>query len=281
MNRRRALASALWAIAGGSLPPARAAEGPLELALAPYISTRALLTLFQPLASHLERHLSRPVLLVTAPSLREFDQRLLAGAYELAMASPQAARLAQLDAGYTPLLRVTNDMYGVLLVPRQSAVWSLRELARARIALPDRFTTTSALAQELLRTEGLEGASVLHPPGFQDSILLSLVRGDFEAMVMNGSAFFQANAQTKGQVRILGETRRISHVMFLARRDVPAAARQAVREGIAEFWGATQEGERFRAQSGLDGVRPPTETELRALDGIAGMHRRLLQEGAR
>ncbi len=281
MNRRRALGSALCALACAALPRARAAEGPLELALAPYISTRALLTLFQPLASHLERHLSRPVLLVTAPSLREFDQRLLSGAYDIAMASPQAARLAQLDAGYAPLLRVTNDMYGVVLVQRRSGVWAMRELAGTRIALPDRFTTAAALGQELLRSEGLDGASVLHPPGFQDSILLSLVRGEFEAMVMNGSAFYQASAQMKGQVRILGETRRISHVMFVARRDVPAATRQAVREGIAEFWGATPEGERFRTQSGLEGVRPPTEAELRALDGIAGAHRRLMQEVAR
>lgn len=280
MNRRRTLASALSALACAALPRVRAADGPLELALAPYISTRALLTLFQPLASHLERHLSRPVLLVTAPSLREFDQRLLSGVYELAMASPQAARLAQLDAGYAPLLRVTNDMYGVVLVPRRSGASSLRELAGARIALPDRYTTASALGHELLRSEGLDGASIVHPPGFQDSILLSLVRGEFEAMVMNGSAFFQASPQMKDQVRVLAETRRISHVMFVARRDVTAPTRQEMREGIAEFWEAA-EGERFRAQSGLEGVRPPTEAELKALDGVAATHRRLLQEAAR
>jgi phosphonate transport system substrate-binding protein len=281
MNRRRALGSFLSALACAAFSRARAAEAPLELALAPYISTRALLTLFQPLSSHLERHLSRPVLPVTAPSLREFDQRLLSGAYDLAMASPQAARLAQLDAGYAPLLRVTNDMYGLVLVQRDSGVRAMRDLAGARIALPDRFTTAAALGQELLRSEGLDGASVLHPPGFQDSILLSLVRGEFDAMVMNGSAFHQTGAKMKGEVRILGETRRISHVMFVARRDMPAATRQAVQEGIAEFWGATPEGKRFRAQSGLEGVRPPTDAELRALDGIAGAHRRLLQEVAR
>lgn len=258
--------------------PSAEGPAPLEIGLAPYISTRPLLTMFQPLAAHLQKRLGREVLLVTAPSLREFDQRALKGGYEFAMLSPQASRLAQKDAGYVPLLRVSDDLFGVLLVPAASKATAPRDLAGLRIALPDRFTTTSLLGRELLVAEGLDGDNVVHPPGFQDSILLSLLRGEIDAMVMNGSAFHQMAPETKAKVRVLTETRRISHVMFLARSDVSAEAQRSMRTAIVEFFEATPEGTRFAKQTGLTGVRVPTDAELKALDPYALEHRRLLNE---
>jgi hypothetical protein len=37
-------------------------------------------------------------------------------------------------------------------------------------------------------------------------------------------------------------------------------------------------GRKFIAQTGLTGVRPPTEAELRSLDALAAQHKRLLEE---
>ena len=114
-------------------------EDPLEFALAPYISVRPLMAMFQPLASYLQERLKRPVLLVTAPSLREFDERVLARSYELAMTAPQTARLAQKEAGYVPLLRMSNDLYGVFLVPVGNSAHSLKDMIGETFAFPDRF----------------------------------------------------------------------------------------------------------------------------------------------
>jgi phosphonate transport system substrate-binding protein len=258
----------------------REGAAPLEFALAPYISTRPLLTMFQPLATHLGKRLGREVLLVTAPSLREFDLRALKGTYELAMMSPQSAVLAQKDAGYVPLLRVSDDLFGVVIVPKDSAFRGVRDLAGHRIALPDRFTATAQLGKELLDAEDLGGDNIVHPVGFQDSILLSMLRGEIEAMVMNGSAFHQMTPETRARVRVLAETRRISHVMFLVRGDTSADAQRAIRSGIVEFFEATAEGRQFAIQTGLTGVRAPTDAELKALEPYAQEHRRLLGETA-
>lgn len=263
---------------GASADQSSEAPAPLEFALAPYISTRPLLALFQPLATHLQKRLGREVLLVTAPSLREFDLRALKGGYEFAMLSPQAARLAQKEAGYVPLLRVADDLFGVLIVPAASKATSVRDLAGSKIALPDRFTTTAQLGRELLASEGFGGDSIVHPPGFQDSILLSMLRGEIDAMVMNGSAFHQMAPETRAKVRVVTETRHISHVIFLARGDVSAEAQRSMRAAIAEFFDTAPEGARFSKQSGITGVRVPTDTEMKSLDPYAQEHRRLLNE---
>jgi ABC-type phosphate/phosphonate transport system substrate-binding protein len=83
--------------------------------------------------------------------------------------------------------------------------------------------------------------------------------------------------EQKGGVRVLGEIRRIPHVMFVVHPSVPAAQRALMRDAIEAFW-TSPEGQRFSAQSGLSGVRPPTESELRTLDALAREHRQLLDE---
>jgi len=270
----------LWLAALLCLVPegaARAQTPPLEFGLAPYISVRPMMALFEPMAAFLEKRLERPVLLVTAPSVREFDARVLAGRYELAMLAPQAARLAQREAGYVPLLRVSDDLYGVFLVPEESPLRSLRELGGAPIAFPDRFTETAHLGREVVAALGLAPESIVYAPGSQDSLPMSLRRGEHEVALMNGSAFHQMKPEQKEGLRVLGETQRIAHVMFLAHPSMPAVQQALIRDVIQEFW-ASPEGQRFSAQSGLSGVRPPTENELRTLDSLAREHKRLLDE---
>jgi phosphonate transport system substrate-binding protein len=268
------LAVALWLMPGWS---ARAQTPPLEFGLAPYISVRPMMTLFEPMAAFLEKRLGRSVLLVTAPSLREFDARVLAGRYELAMLAPQAARLAQREAGYVPLLRVSDDLYGVFLVPEESPLRSLRELGHAPIAFPDRFTETAHLGREAVAALGVTPDWIVYAPGFQDSLPMSLRRGEHEVALMNGSAFYQMKPEQKEGVRVLGETQRIAHVMFLVHPRTPAVQQALIRDAIQEFW-LSPEGQRFGVQSGLTGVRPPTEEELKTLDPLAREHKRLLDE---
>jgi len=253
-------------------------EDPLEFALAPYISVRPLMAMFQPLASYLQERLKRPVLLVTAPSLREFDERVLARSYELAMTAPQTARLAQKEGAYVPLLRMSNDLYGLFLVPVGSSAHSLKDMIGESIAFPDRFTATAHLGKEALHGLGMDASKIVYPPGFQDSLLTSLVRGEMPILLMNSSAFYQMREEQKIGVRVLGETRHIPHVMFLARSDMSAQRQSDVRTAIGEFMEQTAEGKKFIAQTGLTGVRPPTDVELRSLDSLAQEHKHLLEE---
>lgn len=277
---RRRLARALGVLLVGLGPGgSHAADEAIEFGLAPYISARPLLAMFQPLARHIETRLGYPVLAVTAPSLREFDERALARQYDLAMMAPQSARLAQKQAGYVPLLRVSNDLYGVFVVPLESRLHSLRDLAGQPLAFPDRFTATAHLGREAVLHAGLDPARIVYPPGFQDSLLLSLLRGEFPAALLNSSALFQMPQEHRYRVRVLEETRRIPHVMFLAHPDLPAERQAQIRAAIVEFMEQSEAGRAFIAHTGLIGVRPPTEAELRGLDALAQQHRRLLEEG--
>jgi phosphonate transport system substrate-binding protein len=270
----------LCALLGVLLPgsPGRAEDAPLEFGLAPYISARPLLAMFQPMASFLEHQLGRKVLLVTAPSEREFDQRALAGGYELAMVAPQTARLAQKQAGYVPLLRVANDWSGLFLVSLDTPAKSLKDLAGQQVAFPDRFSATALLGREMVREAGLPESSIVYPPGSQDSLLVSLLHGDYPAVLVSESAFHSMPAEQKQTVHVLARTRQIPHVMFLARSDLSGEQRAAIRAAIEAFMASAEAGRRFIPQTGMEAVRPPTEAELKSLDALAQEQKRLLEE---
>jgi ABC-type phosphate/phosphonate transport system substrate-binding protein len=82
----------------------------------------------------------------------------------------------------------------------------------------------------------------------------------------------------KTGLRVLAETRHIPHVMFLARSDMPGVQQSEIRAAITEFIEQSAEGKKFITQTGLTGVRPPTDAELKSLDLFAQDHKRLLEE---
>ena len=263
-------------LAGASVPAL--SQDTLDFGLAPYISTRTLVAMFKPLSSHLERALHRPVMLVTAPRLEDYDNRLSERAYDLAIVSPHTARILQRDHSYHPLLRFTADLYGVLLVKADSSIHSLRELGDESIAFPQRTSVTSLLGKELLEKNGVGTANVHYPHSFQDSVLLGLVQGEYGAALVNSFVLGRATQEQRAQVRQLGQTRKISHLMLVARTDLSQQERDNVQSAVMEFIDRTPEGAKFLKETGLGGVRPPTESDLRSLDTLAAEQRRIWEE---
>lgn len=254
------------------------AASTLEFGLPPYISTRTLMALFKPLANFLEQRLKQPVMMVTAPNTTQFDDRLLQNQYDIAIVSPHMVRLTQRDQTYEPLLRFTADLYGILLVRADSPYHSLRDLAGQPIAFPPRSTTTYLLGRELLERHGLASARLIDSQGFQDTLILGLLRGDFPSALVNTFALSRASAADRGLVRQIAQTRRMPHMMFVARASMARADREIVLSAITDFMEKTPEGAQFLAETGLGGVRTPSEFELRHLDTLAAEHRKLWEE---
>lgn len=87
--------------------PADAAQPPTRLAmgLIPCLSTRTLISVFDPLRKHLERELALPVMSFTATSHRAFAEGLGDGAYDFAFMPAHTMRMAMQDRGFVPLAR--------------------------------------------------------------------------------------------------------------------------------------------------------------------------------
>lgn len=250
-----------------------AQQAPLEIGVFPYLSTRALLGTYQPLQQYLEQVLHRPVNLVTAPDMRAFAERTQEGAYTYVVTAPHFARLAQLEAGYRPLLRATRNLAGALLVRKNSDIRNIEDLRGKRVATPDSWTIISVLGLDLFRRNGLvPGKDVtIQALPTHNSAVVSLQNGAVDAAVVSLTAFIQMTQEQRAGLRILTQTREVPHVMYLANAKVSAAEAEAFALMLNHFVEHTPEGKQFIESLGYQGLRAPTELELRSLDPYLDM----------
>jgi phosphonate transport system substrate-binding protein len=93
-----------------------------KIGVAPHTSARVILEMYQPLRQQMEKALGVPVEIVTAPDFTEYARRLLQQEYDMAITTGHQARLAQTDAGYTPLTTYSADFRAVALVQGNSPI---------------------------------------------------------------------------------------------------------------------------------------------------------------
>lgn len=274
-------ATGLFATAGVSAiarAAANPAAKPLQLGVLPYRNTRALFELMQPVADYLTERLQRRTLLVTAPSLREFDLRFLSGAYELAYVSPHTARIAQVDQGMWPILQLNDPLYVVVLVRADSSYTTLRDLAGKRVLSPDRFRASYYLGRELFANANVPDSIQAQSPMYQESMIFELVRSKCDAVVMNQSILVQLPPDQRSKLRVVAESRKIPNAMFVAARDSTAEQRREYSSVLMEFFSRSPAGKRYVEEGLASGVRPVTQRDLESLDALAAAHRKVIEE---
>lgn len=258
--------------------PALAAEPQaLEIGVFPAFSTRTILSTYQPLRDYLADRLKRPVVLVTAPDYRTFIARTQRGEYRAVVTAPHFARLAQLEAGYVPLVRVKRELRGVIVVRGDSGIASVADLRGTTIGAPDELAIVTMLGEQLLRTHGLEpgkDVDVRHYPSF-NSAILAVHGGKTSAALTAPTALAQMAREVRDSLREIATTAAVPHVMYLAHPQVPPQEVRQLRELLMDFE-KQPAGVEFFKHTGFVGLEPPAPEQLRTLDPYVAMLKRRL-----
>ncbi|MHB1292073.1 MAG: phosphate/phosphite/phosphonate ABC transporter substrate-binding protein [Sulfuricella sp.] len=272
----------LFCLAGllALLPARLAAEPPaLEIAIFPYLSTRTLLTSYQPLQADLEKKLQRPVLLVTATDFRTFAERTQRGEYRYVITAPHFARLAQKEAGYQPMLMAKASLVAIAVVEKNSPLRNVAELRGKTVAVPDPLAIVSMLGTQLLRANGLvPGKDVtLRPALSHNSAVLSVLRGDSAAAFTELATLKQMPEEIKNGVRVLAATEGFPNVIYLAHPEVPAGEVAQMTATLLEFAEKTPQGRKLYGEIlGHLGLVAPSPKELQRLDPFVSELKALL-----
>lgn len=241
----------------------------LEIGILPYLPTHTILERYQPLRNFLEQRLREPVSIVTAPDYASFIERTQQREYPLVVTASHAARLAELEAGYQPILRPSGETYATLLVRTDSAYRDIKDLRGKTIATPDPYAIVSQMGVNWLRQAGLRpGRDVTLQSSFTHTTSLhAVVEGAADAGFVSNSAFVAAKSDLKNRVRSLGQTKSSGGpgVVYLAHPAMPAKRMAEIRTAILAFV-QTPEGKAFVANLGHDTLRGMKAGELAMLD---------------
>jgi phosphonate transport system substrate-binding protein len=259
--------------------PALAAEAqPIEIGIIPTLSTRTILSTYQPLRDYLAERLARPVVLVTAPDYRSFIARTQRREYRVVVTAPHFARLAQLETGYVPLVRVKRELRGIIVVRRDSGIASLADLRGKTIATPENLAIVTMLGEQLLQKAGLEpgrDVDVHHTQSF-NSAMLAVHGGQASAAVTAATALKQMAPEVRESLREIAATDAVPHVMYLAHPETSAEEVRELRALLAAFETQQPAGAEFFQRTGFVGLVPPTADDLRVLDPyVSRLKRRL------
>ncbi len=250
---------------------ARQSTATLELGVLPYLNPRAIVALYQPLRAYLEKRLKQPVMVVTAPNFRTYIERTRQRQYPLLMTAPHLGRLAQLEAGYVPMLIGNRWLYGVLVTAKSGTIRHVRDLRGKLVATPDRLAIITMLGKRLLRARGLVPGRDVTLRSFPShtSAALSVLRGETAAAVIAEVVFKQLPEETRRQLKVLAETAQVPHLLYMASPDLPPEEISRLRRIMRDFVKKTSAGKRFMKRLNLDGWHLPSQKEMTSLDPYA------------
>ncbi|MBT9613280.1 MAG: phosphate/phosphite/phosphonate ABC transporter substrate-binding protein [Burkholderiales bacterium] len=269
----------LAAMLGWTTPvTAQNASNPVEMGVFPYLSTRALLDLYEPVRVLLQAELNRPTHLFTATSFKNYVDRTQAGEYDVVVTPPHMARLAQREAGYIPLTIFTRELRGVVVVAKTSAIQTVQDLKGKRIATPNKVALVAIMGSQLLRDKGLgnDVYTLIRDVGSHSNAVLAVQRKEAEAAITEYVALQQMPEDLRNSVRIIAQTQRLPHVMFLAHPRLGQAGVEQVRNLLLRFPN-TAEGRAFLKISGYEGIRTVEEADMKSVDPFIKELKRLLE----
>jgi phosphonate transport system substrate-binding protein len=254
---------------GLSLPANALPNNRLEFGIIPYLPTPTILERYKPLHTYLELRFREPVSFVTAPDYPSFIDRTQRREYPFVITVSHAARLAELEAGYQPMLRPGWDFYAILLVRKDSSFKEIKDLRGKIVATPGPYAVVSQLGANWLRQAGLKPG---HDVTLQSNLthttaLHAVVEGATDAAFISNRAFVAAKSDLKDRVRSLGQSKESGgpSVVYMAHPAISAKRVAEVKAAILAFI-QTPEGKAFMASLGYDTLREMKAGELAQLD---------------
>lgn len=274
------ISSALLAAILAWTAPASAADAPggVEVGVFPYLSTRALLDLYEPVRVFLQTELSRSTNLFTAPSFKAYADRTQAGEYDVLVTPPHLARLAQREAGYIPLAMFTSELRGVVVVAKTSPIQTLHDLKGKRIVTPEKTALITIAGGQLLRDNDVvnDARTQIQDVGSHSNAVLAVQRNEAEAALIGNGALRQMPENVRNSVRIIAQTQRLAQVMFLAHPRLGPAGVQRVRDLLLRLPN-TPEGRVFLKTSGYEGIRSVEDADMKSVDPFIKELKRMLE----
>lgn len=239
----------------------------VEFGILPILSTRTMLTIYEPLRAYLQDRLQKPVSFVTAPSYRAFVERTRRSDFRYIITAPHFARLAQKEDGYQPLVRVKSELIAILVADKGSGINQIAALRGKTVTTPDSLAIISFMTREYLRQQGLvpDRDVFLKSESSFNSAVIAVRNGASAAAATSPTALKQMPPEIRGSLLTLGTTKPVQGITYLASRKVPAKELAEMQQLLLEF-SATAAGKAFFKNTGFIDLVRTSEDEMRALD---------------
>jgi phosphonate transport system substrate-binding protein len=180
---------------------------PLILGLAPQQDPAKVYKMMQPFVQYLEREVGYKFTFETAPSIEEFQRRVLDGRYDLWWGNPLTYVQVSRTIGYVAIARDTTRIAG-LLVTRKDGPGAAKDLTGKKVAFsaPDAIGGT-LLVRDYLIANGVpsDGIKIVYT-GTHDSAYRAVIDGHADAAGGVPRSFNALEAADRERLQVIART---------------------------------------------------------------------------
>ncbi len=255
----------LMALAGWILP-AQAGQA-FVIGVPPIHSTRVLVQRYEPLRAYLAARLKQDVVIESASDFARFHARTLRAEFDLTITPAHFARLAQLDAGFQPLVQFRPD-HDSLLVYNTDQPWTQPGQLRGKsLAVIDLHAITVMAALHYLETQGLEPGADFQVVEHRThaSVAHALLSGLSAAAVTTSQGLLQIPDDLRRKIVVYRHIADIPAFVFLAKPGTDKARVDRLRRLLLAF-PEEMEGIDFMGSSGYTRLIPASEATMKRVD---------------
>jgi phosphonate transport system substrate-binding protein len=256
-----------FAVVANAAEPATSAPlvKPLIFGLLPSESAVTKFKRYAPLRDYLSRKLKRPIVLETARNFPEFLRRTSVRRYDFLETAPHFVPQAVDSGHYRVLTTIIQPLSAQVVVRKDSAWRSLKQLAGKKVATPSPKAIITKVGIATFSKLGLRNSrSPVYKTYQTHNAAYEAVLGrQADAAIISVNVFNKAIKQGE-PLRSIGASRSFPNMSILGAANLPKALRQKLRITLSNMV-RDKDGQKVLRQTAYPGYRPATKAEFAPL----------------
>lgn len=254
------------------------ADEVLVVGVLPNIGAAALQAQYESFKTYLERVGQQKVRIVVPANFKVFFDNTMRGDYDLAIAAPHFARVAQLDRGMTPLGMYEPRINALFLTPIESPVAAPRDVRGKTVAFANPTSLVAMFGQQWLRQQSLEPGKDYEVKGANSDMGVGrmLLSGDAAAAIMSNGEFRSLPQDESSRMKIVDSFARIPNFILVGHPRLGNARLARLKSQLKDLLSDKDEGAAFMRATGITGIVEADDAVMRELDPFAPLTRRVM-----
>lgn len=206
----------------------------ITVGIVPQFSVKKLHGIWQPILDELSKETGYDFVFRGAPDIPSFEKEFLAGQFDLAYMNPYHYLVA--EASYRPLVRDTGrQLYGIIVVPKDSDIQSLADLDGKMIAMPAPNALGASLMTRAAMTNDYGINYYTKYVKTHSSVYLNVALGKAAAGGGVQKTFNQQPERIKNRLRVLYETTKVAPHPVVVNKSLPEEVGQKIQAAFLKI----------------------------------------------
>ncbi len=265
--------------------PAQAAvpqENVLTIGVLPNIGAAALLAQYEPMQRYLERlNAPQKVRIVIPANFKTFFDGMMRGDFDVAVAAPHFARVAQLDRGMQPLVAYEPRINALFVTAIDGTVQNANDVREKFVGFANPTSLVAMYGVQWLAQKKMEAGKDYQVKSARTDMGVGrmLLSGEVVAAVMSNGEFRALPAEESARLKVTEVFARIPNFIVLAHPRLERERITRLRSQLKDFLGNAEDGGAFARATGFTNIIDVDDAMLRELDPYTAQTRRAMGMG--